>query len=237
MQLPQGQRCLWLSPNVRSLSSLPPRGYCKIYSLHALCMSLQAISIAFFQQISLSLTACLQPAEEQIVLAKLHLPGPWIALEALLLSCESGLLHSQARRSWVYASTCASIPVLRTSQYIAHLPGHVCSPIVNRRKKDATEGKSADANAKKDEKKPAKKQAKKNKRGREPSAGTSVPVLLLRPSELHAELMPWHHCAQLPLACFAHWQAFAASLLHIHLCWCLFGPSLCCNALCTERMG
>ncbi len=47
---------------------------------------------------------------------------------------------------------------------------------MNRRKKDAAEGKPADPNAKKDDKKPAKKPCKKGKRGREPSASTSLPV-------------------------------------------------------------
>ena len=59
----------------------------------------------------------------------------------------------------------------------AYWPG--CSPIVNRRKKDTAEGKPADANAKKDDKKAAKKPCKKGKRGREPSASTSLPVLPL----------------------------------------------------------
>lgn len=50
---------------------------------------------------------------------------------------------------------------------------------MNRRKKESAEGKPADANAKKDDKKPAKKPCKKGKRGREPSASTSLPVLPL----------------------------------------------------------
>ena len=54
-----------------------------------------------------------------------------------------------------------------------------CSPIVNRRKKDCGDAKSAaDAAGKKDERKQAKKPAKKGKRGREASTGTSVPVRL-----------------------------------------------------------